>query len=127
MGQDNEFNVRAVRGKGIQIIPLSTPKDRFYWLSIGATLGLSASNVAYGLTHSLTKGVSISAGILVVNMLFQISHLIRTHRRMKAMLKATHMTEKQLLAMLEKTIEEGMEQLEALKREAAKEDGAGKD
>jgi hypothetical protein len=117
MGQGHEFNVRQVRGKGFQIIPLSTRSSRVYWVSIGMTLGLTASNLAYHFTRSIAMGAAISAGWLIVNMLGQITYLVIVHRRDKAMLAEMGMSEKEALAMMDKIIAEGDKHLAELKRD----------
>jgi hypothetical protein len=119
MGQEHEFNVRYVRGKGVQITTLSTRSSRFYWVSIGMTVGLSASNLAYHFTRSIPMGVAISAGLLVANMLGQITHLVILYIRHRAMLAGIGMSEKEMLAMIDKIVTEGEERLDVMKREAA--------
>jgi hypothetical protein len=118
MGQEYEFNVRQVRGKGFQITPLSTRSSRFYWLSIGMTLGLTASNLAYHFTRSIPMGAAISAGLLIANMLGQITHLVIQYIRHRAMLAGLNMSEKEMLAMIDKIIAEGDERMAEMKRDA---------
>jgi hypothetical protein len=119
MGQEHEFNVRYVRGEGIRISQLSTESSRIYWVSIGMTLGLTASNLSYHFTQSLRLGAEISACVLLVNMLGQFIYLVIVHRRYKAMLAGIGMTEKEMLETTKKVIAEGEEMLEEMKRDAA--------
>lgn len=118
MGQDYEFNVRYVRGKGIQIIPLRTIGDRFFWMSVGAMASITWVALLFQFAAA-DRAVEFSYAIVAFFAGYQTRHLWVQHQRMKAMLKEIGMTEKQMLATVGEIIKEGEANLEKMKREAA--------
>jgi hypothetical protein len=103
MGQDYEFVVRHMRGKGIQIVPLAARRDRFFWFSLGV---MACTSWVALMFHELPpeRAFQISYGLMGAVSGYQVAHLWRLHREMKAMLKEAGMTEKQVLATIDAII-----------------------
>ena len=119
MGQEHEFNVRYVRGKGVQITALSLNRDRPFWASVGMMVGITAANIL----HRWTKAGLDNSMILIAMIVgYQTQHLWEMHRRYKAMLAELGVSEKEMLAMVDRVIKESEQKLEEIKREATNQD-----